>query len=42
MFEIGHGFEVSRPGEASSIGMGRDEKEAMSSDIVEAGGPSRE
>lgn len=40
--EIGHGGggDVSVGG--SSTGMEREEKEAMSSDMVEAGGPSRE
>lgn len=42
IFERGHGGGGTLPGEGSSTGMGRDEKEAMSSDIVEAGGPSRE
>ena len=42
IFEMGHGGGGTLPGEGSSTGMGRDEKEAMSSDIVEAGGPSRE
>ena len=41
-FEIGHGGGGSLLGEGSSTGMRWDEKEAMSSDIVEAGGPSRE
>ena len=40
--EIGHGLGVIWPGCGSSTGMERDEKEAMSSDMLEAEGPSRE
>lgn len=40
--EIGHDFGVNWPGRGSSTGMVRDEKEVMSSDMVEAEGPSRE
>lgn len=42
IIEMGHGGGGCLSGWGSSIGMGRDEKEAISSDIVEAGGPSRE
>ena len=40
--EIGHGGWGDLSVGGSSTGMGREEKETMSSDIVEAGGPSRE
>lgn len=40
--EIRHGAWEDLSVGGSWPGMGREEKEAMSSDIVEAGGPSRE
>lgn len=40
--EMGHGGGDCLSGPGSSIGMGADEKEAISSDIVDAGGPSGE
>ena len=40
--EIGHGSWGDLSVGGPSTSMGREEKEAMSSDIVEAGGPCRE
>lgn len=40
--EIGHGGRGDLSVGGSSTGIGREEKDAMNSDIVEAGGPSRE
>ncbi len=42
IFEIGHGGAGRLSVGGSSIGMRREEKEAISSVIVDAGGPSRE
>lgn len=42
IIEIGHGGWGDLSTGGSSTGMGREEKEAMSSDIVEVGSPSKE